>query len=176
MNRSCTTLIPRFQKHLSAISSLNKTTTQNKEQGSYQFAIKFTLLSNSCLVRSVLLSYLSSSEIFPEFHFLLTGRTYTAEVAKRWATWQAISWLLVATHVLNGATSSCLPRKRQNRWATSCTSGGLAIGHVFGSPSKATDTCVQCMTGLFSDITDHSLTPSSPRLVMKPELRVTVHR
>ena len=51
--------------------------------------------------------------------------------------------LLVATHVSNGATSSCLPKKkRKKRWATSTTSGGLAIGHVFGSPSKATDACV----------------------------------
>ena len=55
---------------------------------------------------------------------------------------QAISWLLVGTHVSNGATSSGLPRKRQNRWATSCTSGGPMIGHVFGSPSKAMDACV----------------------------------
>ena len=29
-------------------------------------------------------------------------------------------------------------------FGTPCTtSGGLAIGHVFGSPSKATDACVQ---------------------------------
>ena len=66
----------------------------------------------------------------------------TTTQPKWWATGQAISWLLVGTHVSNGATSSCLPRKQKKWGATSTTSDGLAIGHVFGSLSKATDACV----------------------------------
>ena len=48
-----------------------------------------------------------------------------------------------------GYTSSFwqLPtQKAKTQWATTTTSGGLAIGRVFGSPSKATNACVyHCM-------------------------------
>ena len=47
--------------------SSNKTTIQNKEQGSYYFDIRYTLKSNSCLVLySVLLSYL---RILPTIYY-----------------------------------------------------------------------------------------------------------
>ena len=43
-------------------TSSNKTTIRNKEQGSYWFAIQFTLKTNSCLVLySVFLSHLRTS-------------------------------------------------------------------------------------------------------------------
>ena len=50
------------------------------------------------------------------------------------------------TH-LDWATSSfrqLSTQKVRSRWATSTTISGLANGHVFGSPSKATDACVPC--------------------------------
>ena len=65
---------------------------------------------------------------------------------ERWATGLAIDCLLVGQHVSNGANSSFwqLPtQKAKTRWATSCASGGLAIGYIFGSPSETKDTCVQ---------------------------------
>ena len=70
---------------------------------------------------------------------------YTAEVVERWATGLTMSWLLVGTHVSNGANSSFwqLPtQKAKTRWATCCASGELAIGHVYACPSKTTDACV----------------------------------
>ena len=56
-----------------------------------------------------------------------------------------IDCLLVGQHVSNGANSRFwqLPtQKAKTMWATTFPSGGLAIGHVFGSPSKTTNACV----------------------------------
>ena len=70
---------------------------------------------------------------------------YTAEVVNGGQLgWQSLpaGW---ATCIELGANSSFwqLPtQKSKTRWAASCASGGLAIGHVFGSPSKTMDACV----------------------------------
>ena len=81
--------------------------------------------------------------------WVLIDHVYTAKVVKRWATGLAIGCLLVGQHASNGDNSSFwqLPtQKVKTRWATSTTSSGLAIGHVFDSPSKATDACVASCT------------------------------
>ena len=62
-------------------------------------------------------------------------------MVKRWATIGLLVGL-VGQPVSNGANSSfwqLSTQKAKTQWATTTASSGLAIGHVFDSPSKATD-------------------------------------